>query len=495
MSHKKEIFELINSLTPNEKAYISKYLLKGNNKDSGYLKLFYFICKTKTNTVEKIKNEFKTSNISKNLAASFHYLYEQILDTIAPLGDKNSKEIFAWQQINHIHFLNQKALYTQSTKKITTLKRHLVKYEMYEILLILIQIEIELNPYLKKSLEEKQLLIQRKTEINQQIQDENIAQLQVNITEQLVFNYGVSTRNVANEMVDKTIHTLNRLLNQNHITLKSKHYIQHAFSNLAIVENKYTEAFNSLQVLIQEYEKQAHFKSHYISIYAKLLCNYINRLVSAGAFDKINDLDNIVKEINEIASNTKIEKAQLEAIYITYYHAKYAYQLSLQNFEEAYTMTQCMKEYKLPIEKNKALYIIYHYDFACAAFYVQKYDLTLHYTNCLLNHENRNAFPDVLIFTKIIQMFVWYEIEEYTMMQTQYEAIRKYLQTVNYDAIVEKTYLKMLLKLSTANNKNIKNQILIESDKNIKTLIKKYPSVFMFFKIFWWIDKEINRLK
>lgn len=47
MNIKTELVELIDSLTPNEKAYISKYLTKTNKKDSVYLKLYRQIIKDK----------------------------------------------------------------------------------------------------------------------------------------------------------------------------------------------------------------------------------------------------------------------------------------------------------------------------------------------------------------------------------------------------------------------------------------------------------------
>ena len=86
MNIKTELVELIDSLTPNEKAYISKYLTKTNKKDSVYLKLYRQIIKDKDIDLIKLNEQFKDSNISKNFSATFSYLYDQILNKLSNLS-------------------------------------------------------------------------------------------------------------------------------------------------------------------------------------------------------------------------------------------------------------------------------------------------------------------------------------------------------------------------------------------------------------------------
>lgn len=85
--------------------------------------------------------------------------------------------------------------------------------------------------------------------------------------------------------------------------------------------------------------------------------------------------------------------------------------------------------------------------------------------------------------------------EEYFLLQSQHEAIRKNIQNAPYDTTAEKAYLKMLFKLSNTSDIDNKTTILVESESNIKSLIIKFPSALMFFNIFWWLKNEINRLK
>ncbi|MCO5229890.1 MAG: hypothetical protein M9958_01910 [Chitinophagales bacterium] len=495
MKVKNDIFFLLDTLSPNEKAYVSKYFLRSNKNDSTYLNLFVYLCKVKDVDIADIKKEFKNTSIAKNPAAAFYYLYEHILDTLTPIGEKSHLHFTSIQQFGHIQFLIRKSLYDQALKKIASFKQLLEEYEMYSLYIILLQTEIDLFAYFKKTLEDKQLLIQKKIELSQLIFNENLAQLQVSISENLIFNSGVSTRSFEREDILKIKSTLNNLLEEQLLSFKTKHYIYHAYSNIAILEHNYEEAAKSLSLLLNEYDKQAQFKTHFFHIYAKLICNYINRLVSIQAFGEIESLDKTIQEIEKIASVKKVDKVALEDIYITYYHAKYAYYLSLENFKEAYKMTELMKQYSLPMERNNALFIIYHYDFACAAFYVQEYDFALQYIDTILHHENRNIFPDVLLFTRILQFIIWYEKGEDLLMYSQYDTLRKLIQKSNYDTTVEKTYLKMFKKLSDVDDKKSKLALLDEFETIMLSLEQNHLSAFMFFKIFWWIQKEISHLK
>ncbi|HNC73103.1 MAG TPA: hypothetical protein PK035_12065 [Chitinophagales bacterium] len=494
MNIKTELVELIDSLTPNEKAYISKYLTKTNKKDSVYLKLYRQIIKDKDIDLIKLNEQFKDSNISKNFSATFSYLYDQILNKLSNIEDKDINNTRIFYKINQIQFLKNKALYNHCDKIIISLKSHLEKYEIYELQILVLQIEIELISYNKKAIDKKNELLQIRDKVVQCLQLENSAQLQVFHTEKLLFSHGVSSRKIKTITFKEILSILTEIQKKN-TSLKTKHYIAHALSNIAIVNNNYVEALNHLHELIQDYENKPTFKIYYIENYAKLLCNYINRMVSADAYDRIFYLETILHEISTLTAKRKIEKTSVEDVYITFYHAMYAYNLKKENFDEAFRMTQRMQDYKTPMERNKALFIIYHYDFACAAFYTQHYDLTLSYTNLLLQHENRNAFPDVHIFAKLLQQFTWYMKEEYFLLQSQHEAIRKNIQNAPYDTTAEKAYLKMLFKLSNTSDIDNKTTILVESESNIKSLIIKFPSALMFFNIFWWLKNEINRLK
>ncbi|MCO5233817.1 MAG: hypothetical protein LC105_12780 [Chitinophagales bacterium] len=495
MKVKNDIFYLIDVLTPSEKAYISKYLLRSNKKDSAYLKLFNYLCKAKNIEINDVRNEFKGTSISKNPAAAFYYLYEHILDTLSPIVEKNNLHLTSIQQFGHIQYLIRKALYDQALKKIILFKPILEEYEMYSLYIILLQTEINLFAYLKKSLEEKQWLIQKKIETIQLVQNENLAQLQVCNSENLIFNSGVSTRKSEEESIQEIKSVLNKLLKEQELSFKAKHYIYHALSNIAILEHNYEEAAKNLSLILQEYEKRPQFKIYLFENYAKLVCNYINRLVSIEAFEKIEEIEIVIQEIKEIVIFNKVDKASLEDIYMTYYHAKYAYYLSLENFNEAYKMTENMRQYSLPMDRNKALFIIYHYDYACAAFYVQEYDIALQYIDKILSHENKNIFPDIFLFTRVLQLFIYYERGDSMAIYHLYETIRKHTQAVNYDTAVEKAFLKMLLKLSDVVDKDTKISLLNKFNTTILSLKEKYPSAFMFFKVFWWIEKEINRLK
>lgn len=53
----------------------------------------------------------------------------------------------------------------------------------------------------------------------------------------------------------------------------------------------------------------------------------------------------------------------------------------------------------------------------------------------------------------------------------------------------------MLKKLGDVDDRKSKLALLIEFETIMLSLKQNHSSAFMFFKIFWWIQKEISRLK
>ncbi|MCB9032640.1 MAG: hypothetical protein H6553_02270 [Chitinophagales bacterium] len=489
-----EIYQIIDSMTASEKAYISKFLLK-SNKDSDYLKLFNFLCKNKKVSEAQIKSQFPDSKLTKYLSASLGYLHHQILETLAPLEIKKDKKNQIWQELNFIYFLNQRGLYLQSKKQLSTLKKVLENNEQYEALLLLLQIEIDMIPYLKKSLDEKQALIQERINVNQKILYENKAILYVSTSENLVYEFGVSSRSETLSKINILKNKLDDLKNNNELSLKAKYYLYHAYSNVAIVEKKYLQAFDYLQILVDDYDKKTHLKKINLEQYIKLICNYANRLSSADAFNYISKLDKLFQQTQKLEQSNKSKKKLFEDFYATYFHVKYGYYLYDNDFLKAYSELLQSLKYKSTINKNKALYILRYYDYACASFYIGKYDDVLQITNAILNHENRNVFPDVLTFTKILQLLVWYEKKEHEILLNHYESIRNHLKLANFDITFEKEFIRIIYKLHAESNKKLKQKLLQEFKRKMFTLEKNYPSITMFFKTFWWIDKELSALK
>lgn len=126
------LVELINSLTASEKRYFKLYTtLQRGNKN--YLKLFDALSIGQTE--EKIKEEFRGENFSKNMAESKYYLYALILSSLESYSKKSDKIIRIKELVIHADILYKKGLYDQAWQVLIKAEKAAIKYEQYPQLL------------------------------------------------------------------------------------------------------------------------------------------------------------------------------------------------------------------------------------------------------------------------------------------------------------------------------------------------------------------------
>lgn len=135
-----DLFELVKSMSKNEKRYFRMYTAMQKGSKS-YIRLFEVLDKQKVHNENEIKNEFESPGIRGQLAFNKHYLYNLIIRSLVSFNQKNSPDIKIQSMISECKILFDKALYRKYFRKIEEAKKAALEYERYGYLAQLIDME------------------------------------------------------------------------------------------------------------------------------------------------------------------------------------------------------------------------------------------------------------------------------------------------------------------------------------------------------------------
>lgn len=138
-----ELFELVRSLTKNEKRYIQLFAAQtGDNKS--YMDLFSALDKIKDNDgfdEKKFKEKYKKEKFNKNYAFNKHYLYNLIIKCLVSYNADRSIDAKLHRMIMQCKILFDKTLYKQYFRSIKKAKDFALKHERFGYYLQVLEME------------------------------------------------------------------------------------------------------------------------------------------------------------------------------------------------------------------------------------------------------------------------------------------------------------------------------------------------------------------
>jgi hypothetical protein len=131
------LYELIKSLSKNEKRYFKIYAEKNSSEEEPllYLDLFNKIEKLQDFNEKKLKEQLKGNKLLNNFKYNKHYLHRLILKSLALYHSEISANVQIKQSINYAEILYWKGLYKQALKILISAKKKAYQHEKYFLLM------------------------------------------------------------------------------------------------------------------------------------------------------------------------------------------------------------------------------------------------------------------------------------------------------------------------------------------------------------------------
>jgi len=143
MKDSPELFELIRSLSPNEKRYISMSI-SSQGENPAYYKLFRAFETLKKHDTEALYESVKKESFVHRLPAIKHYLHQLILKNLRNFHSGTTIEVNMHEAFIEVDILHQKGLLQQANKLLQKIQKEAEQKEKFELLNICYSWEREL---------------------------------------------------------------------------------------------------------------------------------------------------------------------------------------------------------------------------------------------------------------------------------------------------------------------------------------------------------------
>ncbi len=417
MPHKsnkpEKLFDLIHSLSGQEKRYIKTNIGVGNKQE------MLFSAIAKLNELEKYDEKKINKKIdTKNLSTLRTDLYNSILKHLRAYHSEETKKIRVYELLAEIEILQEKNLHKQVKERIEKAKNIAKEYHYDLLMLKLLLLEkthlrLEINKQnltaLSKNHEDTDFYIEKATQSFRLIRlyDEMFLLMR---NKKYNGNENLKVDQKADELIHKNLKheepstsLEGKMAYHNTWIIYYKHFAEDT-RDFMVHSKTLIEFFNEHPKLIKEFPQR----------YIYLVNNYLNGMAILKDYSefpqKIADLENLFKRMKE-KENVQIK------IFETVSYLKILWRLGEQDYPKALTILPAVEEgLKKYGEKISLPYRMgFSQSISLAYLHSQKYEKALDYLNEKLDrlqvdNPKNKSLPDIQLFCRVIRLVAYFEL-------------------------------------------------------------------------------------
>jgi tetratricopeptide (TPR) repeat protein len=157
------------------------------------------------------------------------------------------------------------------------------------------------------------------------------------------------------------------------------------------------------------------------------------------------------------------------------------------------TIENLQQQYEGKISKEMDVLITYNK--AYSNFGVGEYKRALHYLNEVLNDNEQNLRRDIYSFSRLFNIVIHYELENYDFLEYVVKSTNRYLSKQDRDYQIENVCIKHIRKLAKTIDGVNRLEIFEKMDQEITTLLQDHNErvVLEYFDIASWVKSKLNK--
>ncbi len=502
-----EIFQLIKSLTKQEKTYFKKFASAFTDEEgSNYLKMFDEISnqavKGETYNEEKIKKGNYSGKFLKNLSYHKNYLYNMIMSSLINYHKENKEIIFIRNLLSQVEILTGKLLYEQALKVLARASKIAAEKEMFlfsyeinylervlkKLTLGHLESTLQINDFYKnqKEILEKLLNIIEFYNLHDRIND-------------IMRKSSTGNSRSEGEMNELSIILENDLLKDesNALTFQSKILMNDILLLNGMSKGDYQYAYKYISANVSIWEKNIHKTSGKLDGYIFAL----NNLLIAQRRLKLNDE----------GSETLLKMKGLERVYPNYLTDKnkvfifysvniveltgYLESCDFENLEKL--IMECEKDFGSYESKMNLHYrIILYYFLGISNFVMDKYEKSIYWLGKIINIGKTNFSQDYQCYSRIVYLISYYELGYYDSMEyalkSAYHFLSKREKVYKYENII----LQYLRRSFRINSKKELGCMFEDMKRDLEKIVNDpfEQNAFDAFNILYWLESKIKNI-
>ncbi|MBI1835757.1 MAG: hypothetical protein HYR91_00680 [Flavobacteriia bacterium] len=493
-----ELFKLIKSLTKSEKRFfkLSSSLQSG---DKNYLKIFDYIEKQVVYNEDDLKKAFAKETFIKHLPSEKNHLYKLVLKSLRSFYSEQSVSSLLKQEIKNVEVLYNKALYKECEKFVARAKEiakdHEKFYYWYELL-----------SWEKKLLEEAYEAGEFTTDLDQLVEEEemviaklrNLAEYQVIYSKiNLIFRSGGFSRTESENAIVEGIADYHLIKGKNTALSTRAASMCYYIKGLCAATNRnYADSFQFFNKTREILDHNPNIKidsaQRYVMTMSHLLRCYIDS----------KDFENAQKMIVDMRALETVKGFNSTDILVRLFSNSYNQELTLLHamgeFQKSVDLIPKIEELQTFYgEKiNKEYEVVLTYNKAYSYFGIGEYKKALSYINLVLNDNEQNLRQDIYSFSRLINLVLHFELENYDFLEYVIKSTNRYLNKQERDYEAETVCIKHIRKLAKAVTNSEKTLVLNQMQKDICKVLENHheQALLEYFNVIAWIESKLNKI-
>lgn len=488
-----ELFELIRSLSKQEKRYYKMYSTLSGGKVNKYLLLFDAIDAQKEYDEAALKRKFKNEAFVRQFHVIKNYLYGLILKSLRNYHANTTEDKYH-SMLRDAQILYRKGLRKQSSKVLGKAKKQAQKDQRFLQLLDIHRwehniIHLEnntdgLEAYVNEEVQHEYDLIDRYR---------NLIDFQL-LNDRVFVQYwrsGIARdeeqRQAYEKLMDQPFHEDENAA----ISIEAKFYQLNAQYTKYLCVSKLDMAHDAMTKIVALLDKEDPDKKRYLAKYISALNNLYVVQKDLGIPDQALDT---LRKLRNVPVASLTHKAEH---FMRSYILELDLHISTANFTEALqnigTIEEDYQNFKKHIDKSSRL--AFFYNFSYLYFGAGRFDRALIWNNLLLNDRDLSIREDIHCFGRILNLIIHYEIGNDDLLEYTVKSTYRFLYKRKRLFKVEGVILDFLKKYPNW----IDRQQMISgfSELHKKLLVFKNDDfekhAFEYFDFISWLESKIEK--
>lgn len=493
-----ELFKLVKSLTKSEKRFfkLSSSLQSG---EKNYLKIFDYIERQSSYDENALKEEFENQTFIKHLPSEKNHLYKLILKSLRSYYSEQSISSSLKQEIKNVEILYNKALYKECEKFVGRAKQTAKRYEKFYYW-------FELIGWEKKLLESAYESGEFSTDLDKLVEEEerviaklrNLAEYTVIYSKiNLIFRSGGFTRNETERQVVEDIADYHLIKGKNTALSTKAASICYYIKGLCAATNRnYRDSFQFFNRTQEILDDNPYIKLDTGQRYVNTLFHLLRCHIDNKDFDEAQEL---ILTIRSLQGKKGFNSVDISVrIFSNTFNQELVLLHAMGEFDKSVELIA-------EIEKQQALYegkiskemeVLLTYNKAYSYFGTGDYKKALQYINEVLNDNEQNLRQDIYSFSRLFNIVIHYELENYDFLEYVVKSTNRYLSKQERDYQVENVCIKNIRKLAKTIESVNKIEIFEKMESEISELLTDHNErvVLEYFDISSWLRSKIKKI-
>lgn len=502
-----EIFQLIKSLTKQEKTYFKKFASAFTDEEgNNYLKMFdeisYQAVKGETYNEAKIKKGNYSGKFLKNLSYHKNYLYNMILSSLINYHKDNKEIIYIRNLLSQVEILTGKLLYEQALKVLARASKIAEEKDMF-----LFSFEINYLDRILKRLtlghQESSILINDFYRNQKDILEKLTNNIEFYNLHDRVNNImrKSSTGKTRSEDDMNALMTIldNELLKDESkaLTFQSKIMLNDILLLNSMSKGDYKYAHKYISANVSIWEKNLHKASGKLDGYIFALNNLLITQRRLKLYEEGSETLMKMKGLGKAYPNYLTDKNKVFIFYSVniVQLTGYLESCDFENLEKL--ILECEKDFSF-YERNMNLQnrITLYYFLGISNFVLDKYEKSIYWIGKIINIGKTNFSQDYQCYSRIVYLICYFELGYFDTLEyalkSAYHFLSKRERVYKYENII----LKYLRRSFRINSPKELAEMFIEMKRDLEKIINDpfEKNAFDAFNILYWLDSKIKNI-